>query len=399
MRGFLWVVLGYCVIRNLVWIPSFTPPQDFGTYYNYALEARAGRNPFIDLNPGFNASAGYVYPLFFMGVLVPFTFLPEQLAARAWWLGNLALLAGGALLAAACLRRVVREPANAAGHGLRFLDAWGGGPLLAACAILCFAPVAEVLRWGQNNLIALGLLAAMAWGLTAGRRKTAGVFLAFAILCKAFPILLLPAVATGLGWAGLATVTLIGLSYLGFLGLSGLWRWEWQLWFVKMPLWTHKGDAPTISIFHTLVNLHGMEPALASRVANGIEDALALCYLAGLIWLWRRRAGTLWMLAWGMVCILPISRFMEFHHLVFLVIPYVILLARAEQSRKMEPALGALVSFLLINGASALYDFQPGLPLEYLYYAGLLVCAIAVLRAAPRFPSKKRHGQIWPCPK
>ncbi len=82
----------------------------------------------------------------------------------------------------------------------------GVGSLAVALGVVSYRPATYELLAGQTDIAIALLLASTLWLAARGRRKWAGTTLALAILCKAQPILLLPAMAVALGWNGVATV-------------------------------------------------------------------------------------------------------------------------------------------------------------------------------------------------
>ena len=380
LRLLLALLIVYFAGRNLVAVPWSTPPHDFRIYYTSCQAAIEGRNPYAGPDGRLEATTGYLYPLFFLGLVSPLTLLSPPAAEKAWWGLNAVCLVLAAIAAAMWVRR--------AADGSGFLGRVGIAPWVAACLVLAFSPGAETLRLGQSNILVAGLIAGAAWACVRRRRGWAGALFSLAVLCKGQPLLLLPALAVGLGWPGIATLAATGAIYILGLLATGLWGWEWYFLAEKLPFWATRTDAPTLSLFSILANTHGMAPARALAWAKGFETTVALAYLLGLAALWRRGAGILWLFCWGIVCTLALSRFLEYHHLTILLLPIAALLAAGERTARLEPLVCAVLAFGIVNAgmvARRLLGAEAG----YFCYAGLGAAAWGVWRAAwidPRSP-------------
>ena len=259
----------------------------------------------------------------------------------------------------------------------------GVAPLVGVCLVVASLPRCEGVRLGQIN-VAVGLLIAGAGYMgSTGRRLTGGVLFALAVLVKAQPVLLAPALFASLGVAGLGVAVGVGACYLAFLAASGLWEWEWYHWTVKAPYLARETETFTISIYRTLARIHNFEPATAARIAGALELSLAAMMVVGLVVMWRRRVrGWEWPLSWGIVCALGMSRFLEFHHLSLLCVAYVALARATERTGARIPLIAAVASLSLINFGYVRADLFKGTQSEYIYYAGLAVCGWGVWRAA-----------------
>ncbi len=145
-------ILFYLGVRHLIVSPWNTPPHDFHIYYNAAVRAQDGGNPYHD--PEAPDSLGYFYPMFFVGLLRPLTALSLPAAQTIWWTLNAGLLLTFAFAAA-------RHAGKNESGG--FLSRMGLAPLAAAILVVGFLPGAETIRLGQANILVTASLLATLW--------------------------------------------------------------------------------------------------------------------------------------------------------------------------------------------------------------------------------------------
>ncbi len=361
----------FCVVKHGIYRPWAWPASDFEHYYSHAIDLRIGKNPYFFYSPPPAVKAGYVYPLFLMSLLVPLTTFVYPVAVKIWWAFNLTLLGAGGVMA-------WRYLSSSSGPGP--LGRYGLRPFIAFLLPLAFMPAMNNLVLGQANFPVVMALAVSMCLASRGRRIAAGIVFALAVLMKAQPIVLLPAMALALGWRGFFATAAMGAAYLATLGVTGLWRYEWYHWTEKMPYWSQRPDLPTFAFYRMMVD-HGVQPAVALARAPFIEGAVAFVMLGGILGLWLRKAPPLWIVAWALIASLPMSRFLEFHHLVQLLIPAVMLFRHGEDTGKVFYTVAALGGFLLVNVGWYIADHYHFLTGPFFYHGAILLLAVGVLAA------------------
>ncbi|MDQ6709066.1 MAG: DUF2029 domain-containing protein [Candidatus Dormibacteraeota bacterium] len=185
-----------------VFLPTTPRADDFQDYLWAAHQIALGGDPYGNFTRthvpwDWSLNSGYIYPAIFAAVLVPLTWISNDLAVRLWLL----------LLQACVIASVVLVYARI-GRPRRI-------ELLALIAVLVtFFPLINTMWTGAMNAVLLLLLTA-AWACWHQRRDTAaGVLVGIAAVFKVFPVALLPYFAWRRDWrlviAALAT-GIIGL--------------------------------------------------------------------------------------------------------------------------------------------------------------------------------------------
>jgi hypothetical protein len=186
--------------------PQAPRADDFQDYLFAARQIATGGDPYADFIRShvpwdWSLSSGYLYPPAFAVLLIPLTWVSNDLAVRIW----LVLIQAAVLASILIVYRVIGRP--------------GRGELLALVAVLTtFFPLANTVLAGTMNSLLL-LLLTLAWACWGRRRDAAGgVLIGAAAIFKLFPAALLPYLAWRRHWKLLGAAALTGLGGLA-LGL------------------------------------------------------------------------------------------------------------------------------------------------------------------------------------
>lgn len=270
------------------------------------------------------------YPLTIDTLVIPLTWVPLGLAQGLWFALSIAALVGSLLM----LDRLWRQARGGA-----------AGPVLAvpfevrlaALALVLFIPLQNHLRYGQLNLLLLGLCALFLALHLRGRRHAAAAALGAAVALKLTPAMFLlylgrgrwyRAAALAVGWALLLAVGLPALVSTRVLELyrdgwapevarlvGGAVRYEWRTRFtvaaVVAEIWPRLATVPglrQLSAAAVLAPLLWVQPRLARHPGGGlflfalyvaamplvspVSETHHLAVLAGPLWIWLLAAGS-----------------------------------------------------------------------------------------------------------
>jgi len=187
--------------------PQAPRADDFQDYLFAAQQIATGGDPYANFVRNhvpwdWSLSSGYLYPPAFAVILIPLTWISNDLAVRIW----LFLIQAAVLASLLIIYRVIGRPSRA--------------ELLALVAVLTtFFPLANTVLAGTMNSLLLLLLTG-AWACWHRRRDVAGgVLVGAAAVFKLFPAALLPYLAWRRHWKLLAAAAVTGLAGVG-LGLA-----------------------------------------------------------------------------------------------------------------------------------------------------------------------------------
>ena len=187
--------------------PQAPRADDFQDYLFAAQQIATGGDPYANFVRNhvpwdWSLSSGYLYPPAFAVLLIPLTWISNDLAVRIW----LFLIQAAVLASLLIIYRVIGRPSRA--------------ELLALVAVLTtFFPLANTVLAGTMNSLLLLLLTG-AWACWHRRRDVAGgVLVGAAAVFKLFPAALLPYLAWRRHWKLLAAAAVTGLAGVG-LGLA-----------------------------------------------------------------------------------------------------------------------------------------------------------------------------------
>lgn len=183
------LLLMYAWLLLLPVVAPATPrADDFQDYLWAAHQLALGGDPYGNFTRthvpwDWSLNSGYIYPAVFAAVLVPLTWIPNDLAVRVWLLIIQASVVASVVIMYAIIGRPKRTE------------------LLALVAVLAtFFPLINTMWTGAMNAILLLLLTA-AWAAWHRRRDAAGgILVGVAAVFKIFPVALLPYFAWRREW-------------------------------------------------------------------------------------------------------------------------------------------------------------------------------------------------------
>jgi hypothetical protein len=202
------LILGLLAIyawRFLIPVFAAQPPRadDFQDYLYAARQITSGGDPYGDfirnhLTWDWSLSSGYLYPPAFAILLVPLTWISNDLAVRLWLL----LIQAAVLTSLVVVYRTIGRPRR--------------GELLAVTlAVTTFFPIATSVWSGAMNSVLL-LLLTIAWALWLRQKDVAGgVIAGVAAVIKVFPVALLPYFLFRRNWRLAVAMLITGVAGIG----------------------------------------------------------------------------------------------------------------------------------------------------------------------------------------
>ena len=182
--------------------PHAPRTDDFQDYLFAAHQLATGGDPYANFIRNhvpwdWSLSSGYLYPPAFAVVLIPLTWVSNDLAVRIWLLLIQAAVAASLLIIYAVIGRPRR------------------GELLCLAAVMTtFFPLSSTVLTGSMNSLLLLLLTG-AWACWQRRKDVlSGVLVGAAAVFKLFPLALLPYLAWRRHWKLLGAVGVTGLAGL-----------------------------------------------------------------------------------------------------------------------------------------------------------------------------------------
>jgi hypothetical protein len=346
----VWICALLVLIGTLTKIPAQWHRRDFSNYYESAWAMRHGIDPYstnltpigaqLGLETNWLVHASETPP--FLLCFEPLTRMRPRVAFWIWTAINFSALAIAMYLL------LVRR------RGLS-----GRTALLLAALMLMSAPVNLNLYWGQSQLLVLALMVAAMREMERDRDGAAGLLIAAAALLRAYPLLLVGYfvirqkwravifATVGIAAGGFATIAILGLPQtLSFIH-GALWLTDYRVVnrvdnlslgpFVSRMFWSLTGSAP------------GSSADWIRRAAIATADVavLGLTIRATLADPDRRdpdwRIYSLWIAA--AIMLTPVG---WHHYLVLLAIPFVQMVASADEGRSSSRAIWmAALAYLL----------------------------------------------------
>jgi hypothetical protein len=198
----------YAYLYLLPLLGPYAPrADDFQDYLFAAHQLASGGDPYANFIRNhvpwdWSLSSGYLYPPAFAVILIPLTWVSNDLAVRIWLLLIQAAMAASLLIVYAVIGRPRRSEL-----------------LCLAAVMTTFFPLASSVLTGSMNTLLLLLLTG-AWASWQRRKDVlSGVLIGTAAVFKLFPLALLPYLAWRRHWKLLAAVGVTGLAGL-LLGLA-----------------------------------------------------------------------------------------------------------------------------------------------------------------------------------
>jgi hypothetical protein len=193
--------------------------DDFQDYLFAAHQLAGGGDPYANfirnhVSWDWSLSSGYLYPPAFAVILIPLTWVSNDLAVRIWLLLIQAAIAASLLIVYAVIGRPRR------------------GEILCLVAVMTtFFPLASSVLTGSMNSLLLLLLTG-AWACWHRRKDVlSGVLIGSAAVFKLFPLALLPYLAWRRHWKLLGAVGITGLAGLA-LGV-GVTSFDHNLYYFR----------------------------------------------------------------------------------------------------------------------------------------------------------------------
>src|ERR1700693_2142075 len=346
----IWICALLVLIGTVTKMPGQWHRRDFSNYDEAAWAMRHGIDPYstnltpigtqLGLETNWLVHASETPP--FLLCFEPLTRIRPRVAFWIWTAINFSALAIAMYLL------LVRR------RGLS-----GRTALLLAALMLMSAPANLNFYWGQSQLIVLALMVAAMRAIERDRDGTAGLLIAAAALLRAYPLLLVGYfvirrkwravifATAGIAAGGFATIAILGLPQtLSFIH-GALWLTDYRVVnrvdnlslgpFVSRMFWSLTGTAP------------GSSADWIRRAAIAIADVvvLGLTIRATLADPDRRdpywRIYSLWIATAVMVTAVGLH-----HYLVLLAIPFVQMVASADEGRSILRAIWmAALAYLL----------------------------------------------------
>jgi alpha-1,2-mannosyltransferase len=351
----LLVLLASAAIDHVVVNPGRNNVLDARSYWAAGRAWWAGVNPYD--TPAVRAAVGlsessalapYVYPPPALLLLLPFSLLPCPAAQVAWCAFQFLLL----LAALGGLARLI-------GCELR-------SPLAALLGVsfVLSAPVAELFRWGQFDMVIVALLVGALLAFQQGRPATAGVLLALAAAGKVTPalcLLVLPLRGEyrALG-AAMLTLALLAAWSVAFPGpdVCAAWVANLRELATSVPAqiapqnmslrgFTLRAFAAAESASGPSVPWLNLGLPAARVVSHALVGALVLVTLVGLARS-RRWTSTSQAVAATVPLMLLISPVTWTHHGVVLLIPLALLGDAVFTTRRVSPFSAAIFCLSLL---------------------------------------------------
>lgn len=365
-------------------------PVDFYHYYTAASRIQAGQSAYL--------------PFSLTGP--SFLYHPFALSAVTWIL-RFERETGYAIWIALSLAAYVAAMAALLGVTNRWLADAGGrlglpGQLLLGAVFLGFRPLLQTFKQGQINLFVLLAIALCLYFSEAERPHLAGFFLGLAAILKLSPALLFLYFLAVRRYRTVATgaLTVIGLSLVAWAQFGSQVFLDFAATVGILMGQTHMARANhSLSVY--LINaLGGVNPTgmLGAVVIYGPKLILwgvaglgaALAWWPGGDQAWQQgstgRTARLWLFALLVTVMTLSSPLVWAHHLTFLVIPLLLLLARQETRWwgaglvflfQIEPLLGGLLAPVWVAGTALVAG-------EVLVLAGVTALCLRSLTAGQR---------------
>jgi hypothetical protein len=325
---------------------------DFSVFFASAVAMRSGMNPYLaDLRQIGDPLHLEIWPLihttstptFLLG-FIPFAYVPEREGYWIWFGITIAALSVAIALMLVGVKSGLPSPLN-----------W-----VLLDAILLYPPLNDHLAFAQVQILLLMLLLLVMRALANGRDVAAGFILAFAVMLRAFPLVLALYLIVTRRWRTLLSMT-IGIGVIGSVTVAGV-GWNIVSTFVEgaaLSVSHHPVSLPinvALGAFVTRLFWYVFGPALSAGVELARKAAVILIGLAVVSLSIRAtlrtadgrdsslRAFGLWI-----VVSIMLSPIAWIHYLVLFLIPFVQIAISANRGSCRSSAMWlVLASYFLI---------------------------------------------------
>lgn len=362
LRRFLLLIIWAEIVFNLVHhglhVPLASHSADFAKHWAAARSLLDGSNPFL-------GEHYFSYPLLTAYLFLYLGLFTHDEAKVLWVTGNVIMSAAAALIVALFYRPgpAVRERATsetiARLHRVlrrdwftaAFFITFNFQPLIDAFLPLNVDPL--------NFLLSTAFVAAVLHH----RERLAGVLLTVFVLVKLLPLTVVAAAFVARRWRLLQAFLVSIAAYLAFLGLTGLWRFEMDLFTKVLSGLSFKFIWISNSIHVVLARLFapGMlqDLDLFQRWSGTITLLLGGGYVAALALWWRRpRPEPLSLYLFALAAGVTLTPLLELHHFLW-VAPALFVQLRLWAEGRLSPFLAGacLASWLGLNAIRIVADY------------------------------------------
>lgn len=395
------VVVGGAGLRYAVVNPLRNYLLDFRAYYAAGTAMHMGLDPYDIATirkevvlPGKQPIAVFPYPPPTLAIMYSLAALPFPGAQTPWCLLQFTCGLAGLFI----LLRTFRCPL--------------GSPtcVLIACAFLLSEPLRQLFKWGQFDMIVLGLLAGAVLAAARGRTMLSGAIIGLAAVAKITPVLYLGVFALRRDWrafgAGLGVIALLLGCAAPLMSGPSYAHWIENLTF-KVDLVEHITSPDNNSVrgfaYRALVPsaAQASEPWLdmGPTAAKGVSLIIvALIGTATLAWMIRRRRelNSAECVAASVPVVLLMSPITWPHHVVQLLVPLTMIIALALRRRRTSAIDGVWIAcILLLFTFSPIRQFQLQIPSRLAHLFGpteLYAIALCWLFILVRYIPLKRSA-------
>lgn len=407
-----WIGLLCLAGMRLVWMPLHTPPGDYPKHWEVARILLQGGTLYAG-----DGNFLYSYPLFAAYLFVPLGFLSIEEALVVWRIVGIGSVLGGTALAAIALRprgKRVKAIPPAAGQASEptLLRSMRNGleRHWFACCLLAVAlntPVYTALA--QGNMDAMVYMVMVLFGvlLVRGWEKAAGLVLAFAVLVKVMPVILLGVLVATRRWKVVRPCVAVLGCYALLLLVTGAWKTELVLYLTVLPNMGFEFREFSYSLHHLLA-LWFFPAALEgarqfARFSTLVNIPFVLAYLAVCYAGWRRPwrkteesdAGLL-LLCFAILTLPLFTPLLEYNHLSWVSVAlYMQLYLWRERRMNSAGFMACLFGWALIASVDRLQFYSPGLGLNFQAYWFLppILIVLSALCAWMAFENRREGKQ------
>lgn len=355
LKLFLFVLLitSFLIVLRVFFLDTY---PDFTTNYYSATHALSHQTPY-----GFDARyfTSQVYPPVAIIFYIPFTPLTEDIVVRIWVGLNLLLVIASVFL----LTKIYKS---------RFFSY--SNTIFLTLLFLAF-PLKFTLGMGQVNGILLFFVCLWFYFFKQKKDILAGSFLAFPLLIKFYPVLLIPYVMYLKRWKVLVGIAGFGI-YLFCISLYFI-SWETQVHFLTtiLPslLTSWKGDYYNQALSGVLMRGIG-DPILRNGLKLGISSILVLITTISILSRAQSEKRHDLSIAALLTVTILINNFSWQHHYLFLLLPFYILFTHIQSHVQKVWLYGILfIAYILIAYNIVSPVSYPSIFLSHVFLGGMIL--------------------------